>query len=51
MITDTTLAVLCNSLGTVLMALIFAYHFVVVNSKDNSKKSEKNHSELKGSVN
>ncbi|CAG8483858.1 5234_t:CDS:2 [Funneliformis caledonium] len=40
MITDTTLTVLCNSLGGVVMALIFAYHFVVINSKDNSNNSK-----------
>jgi len=37
MITDTTLTILCNSVGGVVMALIFAYHFVVINSKDNSE--------------
>jgi hypothetical protein len=44
MITDTTLAILCNSLGAVLMGLIFAYHLVVLNSKDNLGNSEKKHS-------
>ena len=41
MISDTTLAILCNSLGAILMALIVTYHFVIVNFKDNSDNSEK----------
>ncbi|CAG8808271.1 14255_t:CDS:1, partial [Racocetra persica] len=35
---DTTLSSLCNSLGALIMALIIAYHFVVVNDKDSSKR-------------
>ncbi|CAG8781820.1 28544_t:CDS:1, partial [Dentiscutata erythropus] len=34
---DTTLAALCNSLGAMIMALIIAYHYVVVNDKDPSE--------------
>src|SRR6266498_4023037 len=38
MITDTTLTILCNSVGGVVMALIFAYHFVVKNSESSKEK-------------
>ncbi|CAG8469154.1 9469_t:CDS:2 [Dentiscutata erythropus] len=34
---DTTLSALCNSVGAMIMALIIAYHYVVVNDKDPSE--------------
>ncbi|CAG8801439.1 20491_t:CDS:1, partial [Gigaspora rosea] len=34
---DTTLSALCNSIGAMIMALIIAYHYVVVNDKDSKR--------------
>ncbi|CAG8774788.1 37909_t:CDS:1, partial [Gigaspora margarita] len=46
---DTTLSALCNSIGAIIMALIFAYHYVVVNDKD-SKRLGLNEDSSKGVV-